>query len=105
MNKIIKHGWKLLLLASLILAFVVYINKPICPDDFKDPKQEIASFYEWLKEFTEKYPNATNSDLSKARYDFFIENNCKEAIKRYDDFMAGNIDKETQQLIEMTIRQ
>lgn len=108
---IIKYGWRLLLIAPLVLAFGVYVNngykynKPICPDDFKDPKQEIASFTQWVKEFAEKYPNATNSDLSKARKDFYIKNNCTEALKRYDDYMAGNIDEDTKKLIEMVIKQ
>lgn len=114
MNKIIKYGWRLLLIVPLILAFGAYVNndnqsiqsnQPICPDDFKDPKLEIASFTEWANKFWENNPNATTLDFSQARVNFLRENNCTQALKRYDDYMAGNVDKETQQLIEMTIKQ
>lgn len=79
--------------------------KPICPDDFKDSNEKIASFSEWVKEFTEKYPNATDSDLSRARKSFYIENNCTEALKRYEDYIAGNVDKKTKQMIEGVIKE
>lgn len=123
-NNIIKYGWLLLGIVFLVFIFKVYENynnniknknwmekitenqiNPICPDDFKDPKQEIASFSEWVREFTEKYSNATNSDLSEARKNFYIENNCTEALKRYKDYMNGNVDEETKQLIEIAIKQ
>ena len=94
-----------ILAIGVAVSMVYKSNNSICPDDFKDPKQEIASFSEWVKEFTEKYPNATNSDLSKARRDFYIENNCTEALKRYDDYMAGNVDEKTKKLIEMVIKE
>lgn len=78
---------------------------PICPDDFKDSESEIASFTEWANEFWEDNPDATISDFSQARVNFWRENHCTEALKRYDDFMAGNVDKETQQLIEKAIKE
>jgi len=78
---------------------------PICPDDFKDPEQEVAAFDEWAKDFMYKNPTATIKEFSKARRDFYLENNCKEALKRYDDYMAGNVDEETKQLIESVIKE
>lgn len=95
---------------GLLMAVLVGINRfypdnPVCPDDFKDSEQKITSFSEWVKDFAKKYPNATNSDLSKARRNFYIEHNCKEAPKRYADYMSGNVDQETQQLIEKVIRE
>ena len=99
-----------LLIFGVIMAMVIAVNivyksnKSICPDDFKNPNQEIASFYEWAKEFVDENPNATMSEFSQARRDFYVENKCKEALKRYDDYMAGNVDEETRQLIEMTIK-
>ena len=76
-----------------------------CPDDFKDPEEEIASFTAWVKEFTEKYPNATNSDLAEARRSFYVENNCAEALKRHDDYISGNVDEQTRRLIETVIKE
>lgn len=100
MNKIIKYGWWALIIIPFLFAFGVYVNygyktnKPICPDDFKDSDQKIASFSEWTEEFTQKYPNATNLEFSQARREFYVENNCTEELKRYDDYIAGNMDEE-----------
>lgn len=105
---VIEQLRNLIFLGLLMLILVginrLYPNNPICPDDFKNPKQEITSFSEWVKEFTEKYPNATDSDLSKARRNFYIENNCTKALKRHDDYMVGNVDETTKQLIETITR-
>ena len=116
MNKIIKYGWWVLIITPFVFAFVVFVNNgyrfdnisyktnnPICPDDFKDSKQKIALFTEWGKEFWENNPNATVRDFSKARVNFWKENNCTEALKRYDDYMAGNVDEDTKKLIEDVI--
>ena len=43
--------------------------------------------------------------MSKARVDFWTDNNCKESLQRVKDYKSGKVDKETQQLIEMTIRE
>ena len=45
------------------------------------------------------------SEMSMARKDFYIENSCKEALKRYESYMAGNVDEETKQLIESVIKE
>lgn len=79
-------------------------TNPVCPDDFKDPKQEIASFVKWSEKFWEDNPSATMSDFSQARVNFWRENKCAEALKRYDDYMAGNMDEETKRLIEAVIK-
>ena len=44
-------------------------------------------------------------EMSRARVDFWIDNNCKEALKRYADYMSGNMDDETKQLIETTTKE
>lgn len=80
-------------------------NNPICPDDFKDSNQKVASFSKWVKEFTEKYPNATDSDLSEARKNFYIENNCTEELKRYNEYVSGNVDQETSQLTQQEMKE
>ncbi|KKS44993.1 MAG: hypothetical protein UV10_C0036G0002 [Candidatus Azambacteria bacterium GW2011_GWA1_42_19] len=95
----------ILLVVGVTVSMVYKSNNPICPDDFKDPKREIAAFSEWGKEFWENNPNATVSDFSQARVDFWRENNCTKALKRYEDYMAGNVDEETKQLIEMVIKE
>ena len=82
-----------------------YPPTPICPDDFKDPKKEIASFSKWTDEFYQNNPKATMKEMSDARVAFWRDNNCNEALKRYDAYIAGNIDGETKQLIEMVAKE
>lgn len=40
----------------------------------------------------------------KYRRNFWRESNCTGALKRYEDYMAGNVDEETKRLIETVIK-
>ena len=108
-NMIIEQLRNLLILVISCCRSVINMvwksNNPICPDDFKDPKQEIASFEKWANDFYDKNPSASIAEMSKARVNFWTDNNCKEALQRVKDYESGKVDKETQQLIEMTIRE
>lgn len=90
-----------LLIVGLVINTVFFPNNPICPDDFTNSEEEIADFEKWVDNFYTENPEATISEISRARVDFWIDNNCKGALKRYADYVAGNIDEETKQLIEM----
>lgn len=59
-----------------------------CPEDFTNSEEQILAFNKWTKDFRDKNPNASISDLTKARQNYYKENNCTEAIKRYEDYMA-----------------
>ena len=131
-EKFIEYGWWVLIIAPLVFAFGVYvnngykitnektieeianptevsmeqvINEPVCPDVFKDAQAEIISFLKWSDKFSSKYPNVSLEQISAARIDFYVENNCVEAFKRHDDFLVGKMDEETKQLIEIATKQ
>lgn len=87
----------------IIWSNVYKTNNPVCPDDFRDPQQEITAFSEWIDDFYKKNPNVTMTEMTRARVDFWRDNNCTEALKRYDDYMAGNTDENTKRLIEINI--
>lgn len=76
-----------------------------CPDDFKNSDEKVAAFDKWTKDFYYKNPDASYTDLSEARRDFYIKHNCTEALKRHDDYLAGNVDPDTQQMIEGIINE
>ena len=40
-----------LIVIGVVINIVLKSNNPICPDDFKNPKQEIASFEKWVNDF------------------------------------------------------
>ena len=90
---IIEQLRNILILAIFLIVVVaantVYkSNNSICPSDFKDPKKETAFVREWLENFIKNNPNASIADVSRARVDFWIDNNCKKSLRRYADGMA-----------------
>jgi hypothetical protein len=68
--------------------FVYKSNNPICPNDFKDSKKKITFLHEWSEEFLKNNPDASIADISKARVDFWIDNNCKEVLRKYANGMV-----------------
>jgi len=91
---------------------IVYLNykgntHQKCPEDYGSDDESItqknADFDKWTKEFYENYPDASLSDLSEARYDFYVKNNCVVAIKRYNDAKNGKADPEDMAIIDKVI--
>lgn len=78
-----------------------------CPDDYPDTDTEqaekIADMDKWTNNFYDKHPNATLSDWSKTRYQYWIDNDCKEALERYKEAKDGNADPTKMNLIKETI--
>lgn len=110
-DKITKYGWLLLIIVPLILAFVVFVkndfkmDSSLCPDNIENSEEKIAAFDNWTTEFYNNNPDATISDLSKARKDFYAKNGCTEVLERMKDYESGTIDEETRQLIEGVINE
>lgn len=97
MNIIIEQFRNILILVIFIAGAVavnsVYkSNNPICPDDFNDIDQQAAALDKWLDGFYENNPDATIADMTKARKDFYIKHNCKEARQRHGDIQSGKTD-------------
>ena len=80
-----------------------------CPDGYPDTNagsaEYLADFNEWTNAFYEKNPNAGLSGWSKARYQFWVDNNCAESIRRYSQAKNGTADAGQMKLIEKTIQQ
>lgn len=66
-----------------------------CPEDFTNSDEKVAFFDKWAKDFYDKNPSASVVDLAEARIAYYKENNCTEAIKRFEDFTAGRVDEKT----------
>lgn len=75
-----------------------------CPQDYENSDEKIAAFEKWTNDFYDKNPNASLGDFSEARKDFYIQNNCKEALQRYEDYRAGNVDPKTKEMIEELLK-
>lgn len=99
-----------IILISLGAIFYFYKNLNThqkCPDDYADTDtglaEKMADMDKWTNNFYDTHPNATLSDWSKARYEYWIANNCKEALERYKEAKDGNIDPTKMNLIKETI--
>lgn len=107
-----KHGFWIGGFVVMCVLLTVYLNYngntyQKCPDEYGDDDasftQKMVDFDNWTKEFYETNPDASLSDLSRARYDFYVKNNCTSSIKRYEDAVAGKGDPETIKLIDDAI--
>lgn len=78
----------------VILGSIFYFYKsPIseqarCPDDYgtddAGSAEYLAATDKWTNEFYDTHPGATLSDWAKARYQFWVDNNCTLALQRYE---------------------
>ncbi len=91
-----------LVLIVVIIALGIYtslgiINKTStkdmgqkCPDDYATEDEQLVALDSWSNEFYDSYPGATLSDWSAARHQFWVDNHCVAALRRYDEAKAGN---------------
>jgi hypothetical protein len=98
-------GLTLIMLLILFLGtgaiYFYRVKAPICPDDFKTAEESTAAFIIWENNFYKNNPNALLADMGNARKDFYIQNNCTEALKRYN----GNVDTETKTVVDTTLNE
>lgn len=80
-----------------------------CPDEYGTDDvgsaEYLASVDTWTNNFYDLHPDATLSDWSVARHQFYIDNDCTEALKRYQEATDGKTDPEAMKQIEMGIRE
>lgn len=102
-----------ILIAIVIFTIIYFLYEPApntlskCPDYYPDTDigqaEKMADMDKWTNNFYDTHPNATLSDWSKARYEYWIANNCKEALERYKEAKDGNADPTKINLIKETI--
>lgn len=83
--------------------------KAKCPDEYgtddAGSAEYLASMETWTNNFYDLHPEATLTDWSAARHQFYIDNNCTAALERYQEAKDGKADPETMKQIEMGIRE
>jgi len=98
----------------LVAGFFVYNNQNSggvalqkCPDDYADTDAGSAEYLKatnkWTNIFFDMYPGATMKDWAEARYQFLVDNKCKEALKRYKDAKDGKADPTAMEQIDNII--
>lgn len=108
---------KLLYIGTLVILstgvyFLATYHHPsvaICPDDFPQgdagEAAQLASIDKWTNDFYDAHPEATIADWSAARYQFWVDNNCTAALKRYSEYQAGKADPATMQRVNAGIQE
>lgn len=65
-----------------------------CPDDYgtddAGSADYLVSMDKWTNEFYDTHPGATLADWASARHQFWIDNNCTAALKRYEEAKINN---------------
>ncbi len=97
----------------LVVNFFLYYNpksKPIhqkCPDEYSTDAAGTAesntAFYKWTNDFYDNYPQATVADWSKARVQFWVDNDCKAALQRYKEAKDGTVDTAKMNAIKIMV--
>jgi hypothetical protein len=79
-------------LALLILGVSLYLYRgnPVCPDDYATFEESSAAFDEWLVAYLETNPQASVPEMTEARKQFYIENNCTAALERFEEGARAN---------------
>lgn len=81
-----------MLVGVLVLVTTVSIlsfaRRPVCPDDFTNEKDQMASIDNWTNDFYDKHPGASLTEWGEARHQFWIDNRCTKALQRYEEAKA-----------------
>jgi hypothetical protein len=84
-----------------------------CPDEYanddKGSQKKMEDIDLWTKEFYDSNPDASISDWAKARYQFYEENDCVQALEGYkkaiaeldnDDTTVSNMSTDEQEVLQ-----
>ncbi|MSU45297.1 MAG: hypothetical protein EXS47_01575 [Candidatus Zambryskibacteria bacterium] len=79
-----------------------------CPDDYTSDDagtaEKMADIERWSSDFYKTHPGAALSDWSTARYQFWVNNGCVEALQRYKEAKDGKADPATMEVINEAIK-
>ena len=80
-------------------------DAPKCPDDYATNEEQVAAFDKWTNDFYDANPEATISDWSAARHQFWVDNNCTAALERYQSAQDGTADPATVKMIDDALQE
>ena|SRR3989338_6430015 len=101
------------IIISFFLALNFYFKVPepqarqICPEDYSDNeagyKERETATNKWITDFRNQNPNASTSDFARARYQFYMDNNCSATLEKY--FEMEQTETEEEKIIRETIQE
>jgi len=80
-----------------------------CSNEYADTDagsaEYLADFDKWTNGFYDTHPGATLSDWSKARYQFWVDNDCEAQLRGYKDAQEGKGDQATIENVRASIQE
>lgn len=80
-----------------------------CPEEYpetdKGSMEKKADTDKWVSDFYNRNPKASLSELAKARYIFYVENDCVETIQKYSEMEAYEGETEQERILRETIQE
>ncbi len=74
----------------------------VCPEDL-DSDVKLTSFEKWANDFYDSNPDASLSELTEARHQFYVDNNCTITLERYEQVKSGKADPAIMDMISKEI--
>jgi len=112
-NKLAIYILAIILLTIGVFFCFHYIKKQAsphqkCPDEYgtddKGSAEHLQATNKWTNDFFDAHPGATLSDWSKARYQFWVDNNCSKALHRYQEAKDGKANPAEVNLIDDVLK-
>lgn len=101
------------LLAIIAIFYFYYVQQPNaqakCPEDYPETETDLAerkiATDKWIKNFYATNPDASLSDFSRARYNFYMDNDCSATLEKYFEMESTDTETEEEKIIRETIQE
>lgn len=101
---ILEQKWNILAIVFLTLGLGMFSHfnqqQQKCPDEHATFKEQTAAVIQWSNDFYEKHPDASISDWSAARREFYEKNKCIKALQRVADYESGNVSLDAKKAVD-----
>ena len=81
---------------------------PVCPDDYPDndagSDAYLADTNRWTNEYFDANPGSDMGGWAQARKQFWVDNDCTEALQRYEESKAGEPDPATVETVRDSLQ-
>lgn len=97
----------------LALNFFIDITAPNvqakCPEDYPETEVGFAerkiATDKWITDFRKRNPNGSLVEVAKARYEFYLENECNTTLQKLSEAEAEEAESEEEKIIRETIQE
>lgn len=88
---------------------VKQVNAQKCPEDYPETdagfEEKNIAVDEWFANFRNQNPNASLIDIARARYQFYMDNNCSATLEKYFEMEQTETETEEEKILRETIQE